>query len=486
MLKTVFLFFLITLPIQIGQLPTENCGCERKPLPAVVATIDETKITAVELDTPIASRLKSYRDEVTEARKAELDLQINSILLAAEAEKRNISSTQLLENEVVRKTPTPTEADAEAFYNQNKAQIAKDFNSVKQDIITYLQQKKQRETAAALAAQLRAAAQVKVNVPVATPPATNADRARVFAVVNGKNITSGDIEDSLRPLIFRVQQQMYSVRKEQLEMMINDRLLEREAKKRGTTAADLVKSEIDAKTAVVSEPDALKFFNENKDRINGEFAQVKTQIIEYLIEQDKRKRSQAFANQLRANTNLQIFLIEPESPIYTIATDDQPVKGNPKALVTMIQFTDYQCPSCAVAHPIIERLLTEYGGRVRLVVRDFPMSQHKDAWRAAEAAEAAREQGKYWEYVALLYTRQSALQPEKLKQYATELGLDRVKFDAALDTVKFADKVRRDVLDGEKIGVDATPTVFVNGRKNPDYSYESLKAAIEAALKKPG
>lgn len=85
----------------------------------------------------------------------------------------------------------------------------------------------------------------------------------------------------------------------------------------------------------------------------------------------------------------------------------------------------------------------------------------------------------------MLYTRQSALESEKLKQYATELGLDRAKFDAALDSGKFSDKVRRDVFDGQRVGVNSTPSLFLNGRPLSDRSYEALKAAIEAALKKP-
>jgi protein-disulfide isomerase len=110
---------------------------------------------------------------------------------------------------------------------------------------------------------------------------------------------------------------------------------------------------------------------------------------------------------------------------------------------------------------------------------------HPEARKAAEAAEAAREQGKYWDFTAILFRNQSALKPEQLKQYAQVLGLDRAKFDAALETGRFADKVERDLLDGEKFGVSGTPTFFVNGRRAKDFTYETLKAAIEEALKSP-
>jgi protein-disulfide isomerase len=235
---------------------------------------------------------------------------------------------------------------------------------------------------------------------------------------------------------------------------------------------------------VVTEDAAKKFFDENRSRINGDFGKVKYQIIDYLLEQEKETRTKALAEQLRRETNIQIFLTPPEPPVYEIATDDQPVKGSANAQVTLVEFTDYQCPSCARQHPVLERLIAEYGDRVRLVVRDFPLSQHREAAKAAEAAEAAREQNKYWEYVALLFKRQSALQPAKLKVYATELGLDRAKFDASLDSGKNVAKVHRDLLDGEKLGVGGTPTLFLNGRPVSDRSYEGLKTAVEEALRK--
>jgi protein-disulfide isomerase len=119
-------------------------------------------------------------------------------------------------------------------------------------------------------------------------------------------------------------------------------------------------------------------------------------------------------------------------------------------------------------------------------VRDFPLTQHENAFKAAEAAEAARAQGKYWEYAHLLFTNQKALEVPKLKEYATQVGLDRQKFDALLDSGQLADKVQADSVEGTRIGVNATPTLFINGRPLQERSYEALKNAIDAALKEKG
>jgi protein-disulfide isomerase len=131
---------------------------------------------------------------------------------------------------------------------------------------------------------------------------------------------------------------------------------------------------------------------------------------------------------------------------------------------------------------VLEKLLADYNGKVQLVARDFPLEQHRDAFKAAVAAEAAREQGKYWEYVALLMKNQSALSPDQLKAYASQISLDRKRFDEALDSDKFADKVQRDLRDGIKYGIAGTPAVFINGRLVADWSYATLKAAIDKTL----
>ena len=472
--------------------PAEDCGCEAGPLPEVLGTVNGVKITRADLSPQVQQRVALLQQDVVEARKRELDLQINSILLEAEAKKRNTTTTKLIEAEVLAKTVEPTAAEAEAYFNKNKAGIEQQagrsvaFAEVKDSLIAYLREQKQQERAGQFAQALRTGGQVKKNVEFATPPATAADRARVFAIVNGKNITSADIEEALLPLIAGVQEQLYLLRKGDVDMKINDTLLNTEAQKRGITTRAVLEAEIISKTPVITEAQALDFYNKNKERIGStDFAQVKYQIIQYLQEQEQQKLEGAFVERLRNSASVQTFITPPTPPVFKIATDDQPTKGNPNASVTVVEFTDYQCPSCAATQPVLEKLITEYGERVRFVVRDFPLNMHPEARKAAEAAEAAREQGKYWDFIAILFRNQSQLKPAQLKQYAQVLGLDRAKFDAALDDGRFADKVERDMIDGQKFGVSGTPTFFVNGRRTKDITYEALKAAIDEALKTP-
>ena len=480
-LFALLMIFVIGAPVAAQTVA--DCGCEDKPLPEVLGVVNGVKITKLDLSSETRSRVEQLQRQVIEAREKELDLQIDSLLLESEAKKRGVSAFQIIKDEVIAKVQAPTEAEAQAFYDKNKANFQVPFTDAKNDILEYLSYQRQQELAQKLAERLRAAAQVKVIAKPTAPPASEADGARVLAVVNDKNITMGDIEKSLRPLIFNVQEQVYALRKQDLELKINDTLLSQEAQKKAVTTRALLDTEVSAKVPRVTEAEAQTFFDQNKDRISGDFAQTKAQIIQYLQDRKENEATAAYAAQLRRAAKVETNLTAPESPSFEIATDDQPVKGTANASVTIVAFTDFECPSCAKQHPVLERIMTEFGDRVKLVVRDFPLTQHPNARKAAEAAEAAREQGKYWEYAGVLFRNQSALGIDKLRQYATEVGLDRARFDASLDSGKFAEKVQRDVIDGHKLGVNGTPTIYINGKRVSDYSYENVKAVIEAALK---
>jgi protein-disulfide isomerase len=464
----------------------EDCGCDVKsPSPDVMAIVNGIKISPKEVEDPVKDRVKELQTSVIEARKRQLDVLINSKLLDLEAKKRGITAMKFMEQEILPKVKEPTLEEAQAFYTQNKAKLQESFETLAADIVAYLRQQRQELELRKLAERLRAASQVKMLVASAavTPPEKEADRERLFATVNGEKITSGDVEDAMRPLVFEAQEQIYELKKAQLDVRINDLLLEQEAAKRKITTKALLDQEITAKIKKPTEAEARKFYDDNTEKIPGTFAETKDKILEYLTRQEQQKAEDVFAESLRKSAKLEINLKEPEPPAYNIAIDDQPTKGGANAAVTIVEFTDFQCPACGRTQPVLEEVVNEYGDKVKFVVRDFPLNMHAYAQKAAEAAEAAREQGKYWEYASLLFKNQEHLEMENLLQYASQLGLDVKKFQDALVSGKFAEKVQRDLDDGTKFGIGSTPTVFINGRRVKDKSKESLKAAIDAAFK---
>ena len=313
-LVAAIIVLIIYLP-SVAQSQTQNvaddCACESQVLPTVLAVVNGVTITPRDLEKATGESIRNLQKQVTEARKRELDLLINSKLLATEAKKRGITTAKLLEQEVVAKVSPPAQSDAQTFYDQNKTRIQRDFNSVRDDIIRYLLDERQRVEAKKFADGLRAASNTVVKVPQAVPPRNASERAQILATVNGENITSGDVEDSLKTLIVEVQEQVYNLRKSELELTINDTLLAQEAQKRKITTNALLDAEVKPKP--VTEEQARVFYEQNKERVSGDFAQTKDSIISYLQQTELRLAERAFVEKLRAAGSVQVFLKAPES-----------------------------------------------------------------------------------------------------------------------------------------------------------------------------
>ncbi len=172
---------------------------------------------------------------------------------------------------------------------------------------------------------------------------------------------------------------------------------------------------------------------------------------------------------------------------YEVKVGDAPAKGPASAPVTLVAFSDFQCPFCSRAVPTVHQLETQYGGKIRIVFKQFPLPFHDKAHLAAEAALAANEQGKFWQMHDKLFANQQALDRASLEKYAQELGLDMAKFKAALDSGKFKDKVDAEDREGAAGGVTGTPTFFVNGtRVVGAQPIDAFKAIIDKELKSKG
>ena len=306
--------WLLVLTASVVFAQTPDCGCEDKPQINVLAVVNGTKITKQDLSIETRTQVSVAQETVITARSRELTVQINKALLDAEAKRRGITNAGLIELEVTAKVKEPTEAEARAVYDENKDSIGRDFKSVKKTIIAQMKSQREAVRATEFTNALRLAAKVEVADQQVTPPANEADLARIFATVNGVNITSLDIEQGLLPLIFQVQQQVYALRKSDLDLKINDLLLEEEAKRLGTTPRALVYQNVRAKAPIVSEEQARAFYKEQKAKFGGDFSEFKVQIMQFLQAEEERKQSLAYAAELRKAAAVQIYLTEPQSP----------------------------------------------------------------------------------------------------------------------------------------------------------------------------
>ncbi len=162
-----------------------------------------------------------------------------------------------------------------------------------------------------------------------------------------------------------------------------------------------------------------------------------------------------------------------------------PAKGSKNAKVVIVEFSDFECPFCARVNPALKQIEQEYGSKIAIYFRNFPLPFHGNAQKAAEAAQCANEQGKFWEMHDILFDNQQALDVASLKGYARNLGLDTAKFNDCLDSGKTASIVQNDLAAGRVYGVSGTPTFFINGKALVGAQpYSAFKQAIDAELAK--
>ena len=289
---------------------TPNCGCEDKPQINVLAVVNGIKITKNDLSINTKTQVSLAQDEVIAARNLAVIRLINDKLLEAEAKRRGFTTAKLLEQEVKEKIVQPTEDDAKDVYEYKR--ITQDFKRVKNDIITQLRNEREAVRVTQFANELRVGSQVSVSDEPVTSPTTEAHLERVFATVNGVNITSRDIEESLLPLIFNVQKRVYALRKQDMDLRINDLLLEQEAKRLGTTPRALIYQNV--RTPLITDQQARAFHKQNQARLPGDYDDQKNQIMQFLLAQEMQKEVLAYAERLRKGAAVQIYLTEPEPP----------------------------------------------------------------------------------------------------------------------------------------------------------------------------
>ena len=306
--------WLILLLVSTAFSQTPNCGCEQKPQLNVLAIVNGVKITQRDFSIDTRTQVSLAQETVIRTRAQELDRQITQMLLEAEAKRRGLPKETLLVLEVKARVPEPTEAEARAFYEQNKDRIRRGFGAVKKGILDQMRNERLNARAYQYANALRAGAQITRSDTQVTPPENEADLSRVFATVNGVKITSKDIEESLLPLIFLVQQKVYELRKRDVDTRINDLLLEQEAKRLETTPAALIALHVRTRAHIVSEEQARAYYEEQKSNFKGKFSEHKLQIMQFLQGQESEKSLAAYAKELRKGAAVQIYLTPPTQP----------------------------------------------------------------------------------------------------------------------------------------------------------------------------
>jgi len=293
--------------------------------------------------------------------------------------------------------------------------------------------------------------------------ASQASSGDPVATVAGQPISEQELTETLGPQqSMQLRTQEYQAKSKALESLIRLKLVQAKAKKRGISPEELIKREVESKLADPTDGEVEAYFwGQNQTGVE-KFDDVKQQYRTSLKQLKFLKARQAYADSLRAEFDVAVLL---RPPSVEVAYDPARVKGeNPEAPVTIVEFSDFQCPFCKKSESTLNDVLTKYRGLVKLAYLDFPLGDiHPEAQKAAEASRCAGEQGKFWEYHDALYADQTKLKGADLLAHARALNLDQKSFQACLDSGKFKSKIEADMEQGKKDGVAGTPGFFING-----------------------
>jgi protein-disulfide isomerase len=306
------------------------------------------------------------------------------------------------------------------------------------------------------------------------------------ATIAGQPIYEDELQQSLAPKLAQLRNQEYQIKRQALDSLIDQKLLEAEAKKKGIATDKLLEEEVDEKIPAPTDAEAKAYYLAQRNQSKS-FDDVKVQMKASLKQVEIQQARQDFYAGLRKQSQVAVLL---QAPKVDVSYDATRVRGNPKALVMIVEFADFQCPYCQSVEPTLKKVLAKHEGQVAIAFRDMPLTQiHPLAQGAAEAARCAEEQGKFWEYHDLLFTDRK-LDHDGLLNEARALKLDEKQFNACIASGRYKPQIDQDAQDAKKAGVGGTPAFFINGvfldGAQPESAFEaSVQDALAIAQNKP-
>lgn len=313
-------------------------------------------------------------------------------------------------------------------------------------------------------------------------------RGGPIAIVAGQPVYEDELLPYVASQLMPLRNQEYQLKKKALDNLVDEKLLEAEAKKKGLTSVKLLEQEVDSKVSDATDAELNAVYLAQRDQLNRPFNEAKPQLQQTLKRAKIQQAHEDYYAQLRAQAGVTILLHPPRAEV---SFDPARVRGNPKAAVMIVEFSDFQCSYCSAVEPTLKNVLSKHPDQVALAFRDLPIKQiHPQAEMAAEGARCAGEQGKFWEYHDLLYSHQNKLDRNGLLEQARSLKLDEKQFDSCLSSEKYKAQIQQDSQDGMRAGVSGTPGFFINGvfisGALPESSFEQIiREQLPAPQNKP-
>lgn len=293
----------------------------------------------------------------------------------------------------------------------------------------------------------------------------DAPRPGVLAKIGGEEISEEALigEDKLD--FFDLKKREYDLKMERLNKLMVDRLVGAEAKKAGMSLEDFMKKNITGGEIKISDKEFKKFVEEKHIPESQLNPQIKDRINNYLQTMKRQDMVQNYIAKITKNSPVEVYFAKPKMSV-AVDVGNSPAHGPKDAKVTIVEFSDFQCPFCSRGADVVNQIKKKYGSKVRIAFKHFPLPMHKDAKPASEASMCVSEQSmdKFWKFHDKAFKMQDKLDSANLEAYAKEAGADVAKFKECMSSKKYSDFVQKDMEYGERIGVRSTPTFFINGQ----------------------
>jgi len=288
----------------------------------------------------------------------------------------------------------------------------------------------------------------------------------VVAEVKGKKITKGELEKGIESDLFEARMKVYNIQREKLKGLILQKLMEGDSNKKGLTNDQYLEKYILKGKGNPSGAEIKAFIKERNIPSTQINDYAKERIKKFLSHQKKKELIDEWLEKNQKKGLISVLLPKPQRPVFKLLAGKSPFYGDKDAKVTLVEFSDFQCPFCAKGANIIEKIKKKYGDKVRVVFKNFPLPFHKHAQLAAEAALCANEQSAdlFWKLHDHMFKNQNLLKKTDLIATAGKLGLKKADFQTCLEAKRYTDQVKADMEEGKSVGVRSTPTFFVNGK----------------------
>jgi len=287
----------------------------------------------------------------------------------------------------------------------------------------------------------------------------------VAAKMGDVEISNQELANGIEADLYEAETKVFEIKFNKLKTIVLQKLIDKDSRK-GTLTNDEFLEKYIAKGVSVSDKDIDKFIKEQNIPAEHLNPQVREKIKNYIEMEKKKVAVETWISEQTGKTPVEVYLQKPRRPTFDVQVGVSPSFGDEKAKVTIVEFSDFQCPYCAKGAEILKQIKAKYGNKVRVAFKNYPLPFHNHAEKAAVAGLCAHEQGaeKFWKMHDEMFAAQDQLDPEGLKKTAKKIGLEMAKFETCVNENKHLAQVQKDMEEGRAVNVKSTPTFFVNGQ----------------------